>query len=134
MKMQQIKVLAVLVSIVLLGVSACSKSGSSPRETFKAFYDAALKRDIEGMKKNLSRDSLKYYEGAAQAAHKTLDQGLRDSAEAIPQKMPETRNETVSGDAATLEIKDDKSEKWDTIDFVKEDNAWKLALDKTAKR
>ena len=44
--------------------------------------------------------------------------------------MPETRNEKITGDTATLEIKNEKTGKWDSLPFVKEDSEWKIAFDK----
>ncbi len=46
------------------------------------------------------------------------------------EKLPETRNEKITGDTATLEVKNDKTGKWDTLPFVKENGEWKIALDK----
>jgi hypothetical protein len=46
-------------------------------------------------------------------------------------KMPETRNEKISGDSATMELKNEDANRWDTMYFVKEDGAWKIALDRT---
>ena len=45
--------------------------------------------------------------------------------------MPETRNEKIDGNTATLEIQNDQTKKWDAMYFVKEDGDWKVALDKT---
>jgi hypothetical protein len=45
-----------------------------------------------------------------------------------PANAPETRNEKIEGDKATLEIKDDKMDKWDTVPFVREDGQWKIAI------
>ena len=46
------------------------------------------------------------------------------------EKMPETRNEKIDGETATLEVKNEKTDKWDTLPFVKENSEWKIALDK----
>ena len=43
-------------------------------------------------------------------------------------KMPETRNEKIDGDSATLELHNEDTKKWDKMYFVKEDGTWK-ALD-----
>ena len=49
---------------------------------------------------------------------------------AVTDKMPELRNEKITGDTATVEMKRDKSDKWDTVPFVKEDGEWKIAFDR----
>ncbi len=45
--------------------------------------------------------------------------------------MPPTRNEKIDGDSATLEVQDEKSKDWEKLYFVKEDDEWKFAIDKT---
>ena len=43
--------------------------------------------------------------------------------------MPETRNEKIDGDKATLEFKDTGGDSnWTTAHFVKEDGEWKVAF------
>ena len=44
--------------LVLFAVLACSRFTSSPTATFKAFYEAQKKKDVEGMKKTLSKGSM----------------------------------------------------------------------------
>ena len=50
------------------------------------------------------------------------------AASEIPPTLPESRNEKIDGDKATLEIKNDKKGTWDTIKFVKEDEQWKISF------
>ena len=45
--------------------------------------------------------------------------------------MPETRNEKIDGDNATLEVQDEDTKKWSKVYFVKEEKEWKISLDKT---
>ena len=113
---------------VSLAAAGCGRRDASPEATFKAFYEAALGRDVEGMKKRLSKSSLDYFEEMARAARKSTDEGLRADAEAMGQRMPETRNEKIEGDAATLEFRNEVTGRWETVAFVREDGAWKLAL------
>jgi hypothetical protein len=133
MKPGRKKLLYIALAVMSLFAPAC-RSEEAPGAAFKTYYEAALKRDTEGMKKTLSQSSLKYFAEMARAAHKTTDEGLRANAEAMPQQLPETRNEIVNDDAATLEFKDAKTGRWETVEFVKEDGAWKLALDKTVNK
>ena len=45
--------------------------------------------------------------------------------------IPETRNEKIDGETATVEVKIDESGKNDLVyPFVREDGKWKLARDK----
>ena len=114
--------------VFTLLIVGCSKSGgATPTETAKAFYDAAKSQDVKGMKNALSKKSLEVMEAFAKMGNKSLDDTLKE-----PSNMPpafEARNEKVTGDTATLEVKG-QGDKWDTLYFVKEDGQWKIAFDK----
>jgi hypothetical protein len=117
---------------VILALSACSLlNRSTPTATFKAFYEASNKKDVAGMKKALSKGTLDMFDKLAKEQNKSTDELLKSfDKEDKNQKMPETRNEKINGDTATLEVKNDKTDKWDTLPFVKENGEWKIALDK----
>lgn len=119
---------ALVVSITCL---ACGRFGSSPTATLKAFYEATQKKDAEGIKKTLSKGTLEMLEGFAKAQNKTLDESLKSglASDTSSDKMPETRNEKIDGDKATIEVKNDKTGQWETVPFVKEDGTWKIAFD-----
>lgn len=103
----------------------------SPTKTFKTFVEASQKKDIEGIKKSLSSGTLKMMETAAKMENATLDEKLKsDDSNTSYKEMPEMRNEKITGDAATLEVKNRTTGEWDTIPFVKEDGKWKIAFDK----
>jgi hypothetical protein len=112
---------AALLAIALLGV-ACGKK-STPTETFKAFYEAAKKKDAAGIKKTLSKNLLSKLEDDAKNSNKPIDEYLTNVN--LPDTLPETRNEKIDGDHATLEIKI-RNDTWRPESFVKEDGEWKL--------
>ena len=64
----------------------------------------------------------------AKMGHKSLDESLKESDSKKQPPAFEAQNEKISGDTATLEVKDENG-KWQTIPFVKEDGQWKIALD-----
>jgi len=116
---------------VILAVSACNLFSSSPTATFKKFFEATKKKDVEGMRKSLSKGSLEMFDKVAKQQNKTTDEILKDvDKESKDEKLPETRNEKIDGDTATLEVKNEKTGKWDSLPFVKEDKEWKIAFDK----
>lgn len=112
---------------------------NSPTRTFENFVAASQQKDPEAVKKSLSSGSLKMMEGLAKMQGKTLDQTIREGdttgagSSGGFTKMPETRNEKISGDekTATLEVKNEKTAEWETLHFVKETDDWKIALDKS---
>jgi len=117
---------------VVMAASACSLlNRSTPTATFKAFYEASQKKDASGLKKTLSKGTLDMFDKLAKEQHKSTDDMLKDvDKDSQSEKLPETRNEKINGDTATLEVKNDKTDKWDTLPFVKENGEWKIALDK----
>jgi hypothetical protein len=131
--MKKVKIISAM-AVFLFAAAACKFSSSSPTATFKAFYEAQKKKDVEGMKKTLSKGSMAMMEKAAKEQNKTVDKALTEGFEspgAKTDKMPDTRNEKIDGDNATLEVQNEETKKWDKVYFVKEDNDWKIALDKT---
>ena len=122
------------VASVVLAVVACNLTSSSPTSTFKAFFEAQKKKDVPAMKKTLSKSSIQMIETAAKAQGKSVDDSFKEGVESPSgksDKMPETRNEKIDGDNATLEVQDEDTKKWSKVYFVKEEKEWKIALDKT---
>jgi hypothetical protein len=122
-----------VVAAVLLALAGCKSTGS-PTATFKTFFEAQKKKDITGMKQELSKTSLLMMEASAKEQGLTLDKFLQqqlDNPASRTDKMPETRNEKINGDQATLELHNEDVQRWDTMYFVKEDGAWKIAFDRT---
>jgi len=116
---------AALLAIALFS-AACGKKASTPTETFKAFYEAAKKKYGAGIKKTLSKNLLGKLEDEAKKANQPFDEYLTNVN--LPDTMPETRNEKIDGDHATLEIKV-RDDTWRPESFVKEDGEWKLDSD-----
>jgi hypothetical protein len=123
-----------VISILLLVVAAGCKSTPPPTATFKAYFEAQKKKDVTGMKQALSKTSLEMMEASAKQQQMTLDRMITSQLEnpsAKVDKLPETRNEKITGDNATLELQNEEANRWDTMYFVKEGGVWKIALDRT---
>jgi hypothetical protein len=132
-----ISALALMLIVVFTG--ACNKNSNtaggssssslSPTDTLKAYYDAANKKDVAGIKKYLSKGTLNMMEVGAKNMGKNLDDALKESASTTPQAAtPKFGNEKVTGDNATVDI----SSEGQTIamPLVKEGGEWKIAMDK----
>jgi Domain of unknown function (DUF4878) len=103
---------------------------STPTITFMAFYEASKNGDVEAVKRTLSRSSLDFLTAEAKKDNKTLEAAITESLKIsdIPKSTPEVRNEKIEGDNATLEIKDEKTNTWDSFRFVKENGEWKVKI------
>jgi Putative lumazine-binding len=134
-EMKIVKVNAVIMVIIAVTAitAACDKGGGlSPTATFKAYYEASKNKDVDGVKRTFSKTTLELFEKQAKEQNRTVDEMFKMGMDQKPVtgNLPEMRNEKIDGDNATLEIKDEKSGRWDTLTFVKEDGQWKIALDK----
>lgn len=127
-----------LVALFAFALIGCSQlmnlvQPKSPTQAMKNFVEASQKRDVEAIKKSLSAGTLKMMEGIAKMQGKTLDETIKegDTGGNDFKQMPEMRNEKIEGDTGTLEIKNEKTGEWETLYFVKENEDWKIALDKS---
>ncbi|MDT4896630.1 MAG: hypothetical protein QOH25_1707 [Acidobacteriota bacterium] len=124
---------AALMALALVAAACGSKAGSSPTATAKAFTEAVKSKDVQGMKNSMSKGSLAVMESFAKMDKKSLDEFLKEPNSSPPPATFESRNEKITGDTATLEVKDEKG-KWEEIPFVKEDGQWKIAIDKAMQK
>lgn len=129
--MTKAKLFIVLILTALFAVGCqMGQQAKSPTDTFKAFVEAGRKKDTAAVKQMLSKGSLKMAEDNAKAQNKSVDEILSSRETQDMKATPESRNEKINGDSATIEIKNDVTGTWDTMYFAKEDGQWKLALDK----
>lgn len=129
-KLTGILTLVLALTVVVFG-TACSKgsAGKSPTEVFKAYYDAAVKKDFTTAKNYLSKGSIDLMELGAKQSGKTFEQAMKDSP-AAEGPMPQLSNEKITGDTATVDITAEGQKA--AMPFVKENGEWKIALDKFA--
>jgi len=101
----------------------------SPTETLKTFIESSKKKDVESVKKTLSKGSLELIEKTAKAQSVTVDELLKRENSQILDDAPEISNEKIENDTATVDVKI-KNSSSDAIPFVKEEGVWKIAFDK----
>lgn len=110
--------------------TAAAVKQSTPGEAGEAFINAVKAKDKAAFKNSLSQDSLEILNLAAQKKKMTMDD-LLDKEFFVHATMPaklEQRNEKITGDKATIEMKEDNG-KWSPMTFVKEAGAWKVSLE-----
>lgn len=100
---------------------------TTPAAAYKAAYDARQKKDLEALKKVMSKDALEFF--TMMGDGKSPDDGLKQLIGRPQAATAETRNEKITGDKATLEYLNEKGG-WGPMDFVKEDGSWKLTIPK----
>jgi putative heme iron utilization protein len=126
MKRRRMLALTLALTLAALAAAACKGAGSSPTATYKAAYAAMKNKDTAGFKKVLSKKDLAEIEDEAKQANKSSDDLLKEVMNTFKlPKSDESKDEKVNGDNATLQVKNEKDE-WETINFIKEDGAWKM--------
>ena len=130
MKIYQTIIIA-LVALLFIncGGAATVPQTPSPTDVLKNFIEASKKKDVEAIKKTLSKGSLELAEKSAKAQNTTVDEMFKRDNAMMPAEIPEMRNEKIEGDTAMVEVKD-LTDGYDTIPFVKEGGAWKISFDK----
>jgi hypothetical protein len=108
--------------------STAEPAGLSPTEVVRGYYEAGVRKDVAGVKKFLSRASLRRMEDAAKRQGKTLDQLFGEAAEMEARKPPpKFSNERIMGDKATVDIEAPDQPAL-TMPLVREDGEWKLVF------
>ena len=100
---------------------------ATPSDAYKAAYNARQKKDLEALRKVMSKDALEFF--TMMGDGKSADDGLKQLMERPQAATAETRSEKINGDKATLEYLDEKGS-WGPMDFVKEGGDWKLTIPK----
>ena len=130
MKIYRLTFLALAAFIFAACQSAANNQPLSPTETMRASDDAAKRKDVEAIKKFVSKGTLEALDQSAKEQNTTVDELLKDFLDVPAQQLPEIRNEKITGDTATIEIKNNATNDWETMPFVKENGIWKVAYDK----
>lgn len=124
--------LALVAFAAACGSSSASDDPNSPSGVSKRFVAAAQAKDVKTFKSLLSRKSIASMEKDAKDANTPLDQMIASllNQDLFPKGAGEveTRNEKISGETATVEIKG-SNDKWSQNELVKEDGNWKISLE-----
>ncbi|HEY0379230.1 MAG TPA: nuclear transport factor 2 family protein [Pyrinomonadaceae bacterium] len=104
-------------------------AAGSPTAALRAYYDAAMRKDIPTAKRYLSSGTMRMMEEGARKMGKTVDEAFQEGAQQTPTaSMPEFSNEKISGDTATVDLKSQGISL--TMPMVKEGGEWKIAMDR----
>lgn len=104
-------------------------STATPTDAYKAAYAARKNKDVAGLKKLMSKDIIEFFTeiGGMGDKKQTVDELLMELCEKPQAPTAEARNEKIDGNFATIEYLDENRD-WSMMDFVKEDDGWKLTI------
>ncbi|MBA4123751.1 MAG: DUF4878 domain-containing protein [Acidobacteria bacterium] len=135
MKIYQTIIIA-LVALWFIGCGGAANAPqtASPTDVLKTYIEASDRKDLAAVKQTFSKGTMKMYEDAAQKRQISIDEVIKDqfelaSSAELKSKL-ELGKETIEGDTAMVEVKDNTTGNLERIPFVKEDGVWKVALDK----
>lgn len=122
----------IIITSCAFALMACGakEAANSPTASLKKFIEASKTKDIETIKNLLSKSTIDAIKKAADEQNTTVDEILLNDNGTPLKELPETRNEKIENDAASVEVKNKITGEFETIPFVKEDGVWKIALDK----
>jgi uncharacterized membrane protein YkoI len=124
--MKKIILSALTASLIIL--AGCKSGGGDPKIVLANFFDALAKKDFTSVKKYTTKDS----EGMLSMVQMGM-QNIKDDSQTMQYKKEnlEMGDAVITGDKATVPVKDKKS--GETTDFTlkKEDGEWKVAFDKS---
>jgi hypothetical protein len=112
------KIIVCLAFLILFSAGCANGVADTPTNAFRKYVEAIGKKDAAAMREN-----------ATSGSQKLIDETIKNQTAKTSE--PETRNEKIEGETATLEYKNMATGTWDTIYFVRENGRWKLALDKS---
>lgn len=116
--------------LALVAGGALLTAQATPAAAMRAYYEAVKAKDAAAFTRVLSAASQKMFDTPQVSVESVLAALARD----LPATVPETRNEAITGEKATLEVRDVKQNRWEMMHFVREHGQWKLALDGKGKR
>ena len=117
-------------TIMLAGACKGSAGGqSSPTAAYKTLYAAVQRKDVEAVKRVMSKTTLEFMKAAAEMQKKPFDQVIANGTieSNLSPTMPELCKERVKDKWGALEVKG-ASGKWEDVPFVLEDGEWKVAV------
>jgi hypothetical protein len=112
--------------------SSTEFSLATPTDAYKTAYAMREKKDVEGMKKVMSKDVLDFLTDIGKEDKKSADDMIKEMFDQPQAKTPESKDEKITGDTATLQYKDETGV-WRTMDFIKDGSDWKLTIPKADK-
>jgi hypothetical protein len=128
------KIITVLCTLFIINCSSePAPQPGGPTEVLNTFVEASKTKDVETMKRALSKGTMSLIEQSAQKQNTSVDELLKNEEGTLVRELPETRKEKIEGDVATLEVKNVETGEFDEIPFIKEGGTWRLALDEVVR-
>lgn len=112
------------------GITTPSAGNDSPTEAYKRLYAACKSKDVEAIKKELSKKSIDLGVMVSQRNNTPIEKVYENgfTATTFAESLPTIRDERIKDDMGAVEVWNSKESKWEDLPFVLEDGLWKLAV------
>ena len=112
------------------GQSGSGGGGTSPTDAYKRLFAAVKGKDVEAIKKLLTKKTLELGVMQSQRNKKPLEQVYENgfTATTFAETLPNIRDERVNGEMGSVEVWNSKDSTWEDLPFINEDGGWKLAM------
>lgn len=130
---KKITIIAFILAIGLINFACASdeagETGGLP-QAYKSFYEAVKSKNSEQIKAHLSKGTLDLAEFAAAQQKKTVEKVVENgfTATTMSDTLPKMRDERVKENYGSLEVFNQRDNKWEDVPFIKEDGKWKIAM------
>lgn len=131
--MTRIVALLLALSLIAIGLACNSQKAtgnSSPTEAYKQLYSAVKSKNIDEIKRHLTKKTIEFGAMSAQRygtpPEKMYENGF--TATTFSESLPNIRDERISENAGAIEVWNSKESKWEDLPFILEDGSWKLAM------
>ena len=115
-----------ILSLLAASFACTPQRPATPKETFMTYIKALKSKDYTTMKLLLSDATIKMHEKEAKSQGVTVDDIVkRETLLSENQTAVEYKNEKISGDKASLQVKTSYGS-WETVPFTREDGVWKI--------
>ncbi len=120
---------AFLLAVVVSGFS-CNSGTKSPTDSYKKLFAAVKVKDPEKIKQMMSKNTLGLAQFNADRQKITLEKSVENGlvAPTMADALTEIRDERVKGNYGSVEVFNQKENRWEDLPFILEDGDWKLAV------
>ena len=110
--------------------SAAGEKAKSPTEAYKMLFAAVKAKDPEKIKAMMTQNTLGLAQFNAERQKITIEKSVENGlvAPTMADALTEIRDERVKGNFGSVEVFNQKENRWEDLPFIIEDGGWKLAV------
>ena len=127
--MKKIAFIVAAISLIVISCNTSPFTGGNPKDVLIKFFDALSRRDVATARTYATKES--------ETMLNLMEMGLKMAPDSVKNKVIDKDrlqigDAVVSGDNATVPVKDKPSGEMTTFSLTKESGAWKVVFDMTS--